>query len=432
VRREFLFVVSFALLSIFPISVWAEGLRVEGVRFGGGGVTTRVVFDLNQKADFRAFVIDDPYRIVIDLPLAEWKTFKSRTLPSNSLIKSYRSGELDEGLSRVILDLRKPAIIKNIFPLAGDATDKDRLVIDLERSSENAFSAQKPRVFGNRQLQGASPGKAVFRSVIKKPAVQSYSQAENESIKAAVPDTPVKAPSLLHKQPKIYTIVVDAGHGGEDPGAEAGGMKEKFITLAVARELGRQLVETGRYKVVLTREEDVYIKLHDRVNISREVKGDLFISIHADKIDRTGVRGASIYTLSEKASDAETARLAEEENNAGFVAGVDLSQETQDVADILLDLAMREKMNESNLLARMLEDAFQRKNVQLLPNSRRSAGFAVLKAPDVPSVLIETGFISNPNEARLLSSGLFQRKAAAAIIEGVDAYFRKIQSLQKL
>jgi N-acetylmuramoyl-L-alanine amidase len=200
----------------------------------------------------------------------------------------------------------------------------------------------------------------------------------------------------------------------------------------VARELRRQLEETGRYKVVMTRDTDVYITLKDRVNISRNIKADLFVSIHADKIDRTNVRGTSSYTLSETASDKETALLAENENNAGFVAGVDLGQESQDVADILLDLAMREKMNESNMFARLLTHALLRKNVQLLPNSHRSAGFVVLKAPDVPSVLIETGFISNQNEAKLLNSGQFQRNIADAITEGIDAYFRKIQSLQKL
>ena len=190
--------------------------------------------------------------------------------------------------------------------------------------------------------------------------------------------------------------------------------------------------ETGRYTVVLTRNKDFYVKLRERLNISRKVNADLFISIHADSIDRKGVRGASIYTLSEKASDAETARLAEDENNSGFVAGVDLGQESQEVADILLDLAMREKMNESNMYARMLKHALIKKKVRLLPNSHRSAGFAVLKAPDVPSVLIEIGFISNPREAKLLKSRKFQRKVGSSILKGTDSYFRKIKALQKL
>jgi N-acetylmuramoyl-L-alanine amidase len=242
--------------------------------------------------------------------------------------------------------------------------------------------------------------------------------------------TAVPALIPLRKPVKKYTVVIDPGHGGEDPGAVDYGVKEKNITLQVAEELKRQMEEAGRYKVVLTRDRDVYIKLRERVGISRRVEGDLFISIHADKIGRKGVRGASVYTLSEMASDAETARLAEAENNSGFVAGVDLGQESQDVADILLDLAMREKMNESNLFARMLHNAFLQKDVRLLPKSHRSAGFAVLKAPDVPSALVEIGFLSNPEEAKLLSSGQFQSKIAASLLDGADAYFRKIQALQ--
>jgi N-acetylmuramoyl-L-alanine amidase len=228
-------------------------------------------------------------------------------------------------------------------------------------------------------------------------------------------------------------VIIDAGHGGGDPGAIGpNGIREKNITLAIAQTIKRVMEDSGRYTVYLTRDKDFYIPLRQRVDISRQKKGDLFISIHADKIGRSNVRGASIYTLSENASDAETARLADAENNAGVVAGVDLAAESADVADILLDLAMREKMNESNLLARYLEDALRRKSVRLLPNSHRSAGFAVLKAPDVPSVLIESGFLSNNDEAKLLNSSDFHLKFSKAVLEGVDTYFEKIRALQKL
>ena len=230
---------------------------------------------------------------------------------------------------------------------------------------------------------------------------------------------------------KKYTVVIDAGHGGQDPGAVAHGLREKNITLAVAQALRQQLEETGRYRVVMTRARDVYIKLHERVDLSRREEGDLFVSIHADMMERSNTRGASIYTLSSTASDAETARLADDANNSGVVAGVDLRTESEDVAGILLDLAMREKMNESSLLARFIEESFRRESIRLLPNSHRSAGFAVLKAPDIPAVLIETGFLSNPEEARLLSTPQFQRKIAEAISLGIDAYFRKIEALQK-
>ncbi len=450
-RKSYLLFVSFILLALLPASLYAAPsskqavekvqpaataakLQIEDIRYGGSGPKTRLVLDLNQKTDFRAFLLDagieggselnaNPYRLVLDLPPVEWKTFKSRFIESNRAVKSYRSGILDDGLTRIIFDIKEPVTIDNVFIVPKTGVTKDRLVIDMTQSSHNAFEAQKSRVFGSRAL--AADGSAAAKA----PSGQGYAAMQNDIVKdTAKPAAP--APSLL-KHPKIYTIVVDAGHGGQDPGAEAFGFHEKNITLAVARELRRQLEETGHYKVVLTRDSDVYIKLKDRVEISRQVKADLFVSIHADKVSRTDTRGASIYTLSETASDAETALLADSENNAGFVAGVDLSQESQDVADILLDLAMREKMNESNMFARLLTHSFIRKNVQLLPNSHRSAGFAVLKAPDVPSVLIETGFISNQNEAKLLTSGQFQRNISSAILEGIDGYFRKIQALQK-
>lgn len=421
------FFIALCALLALPAKGWAApDLRVEKIRYGGGGGTTRIVFDLSRKSDFRVFALGDPYRIVVDLPAADWNTSRSQMLTTHPMIKAYRSGELSDGLTRVIFDIKKPASINNAFIVDKDSMNMDRLVIDLTSSSANAFEAQKGRVYGNRGLKGTGAAPA------PKQTPAGYSGIQQKKIQEASPDAPPKKPdpNALPK-PKKYTVVIDPGHGGGDPGATGHGVQEKFITLQVAKELQRQLEETGRYKVVLTRDRDHYIKLYERVDISRNVKADLFVSIHADKIERKGVRGASIYTLSEKGSDAEAERLAQDENNAGFVAGVDLSQESQEVADILLDLAMREKMNESNLFARMLEDAFRRKSVRLLPNSHRSAGFAVLKAPDVPSVLIETGFISNPEEAKLLSSGHFQRNIASAMLEGIDAYFRKMQAVQK-
>lgn len=427
-RKSLLFFVSLIMLALLPASIYAAKLsdtplQVQDIRFGGNAEKTRIVLDLNKSTDFRAFLIDNPPRLVLDLPPVDWKTYKSRFIQSTRAVKAYNSGVLKEGLTRIVFDIKNPVTIDNAFLVPKTGTNKDRLVIDMVKSSANAFQAQQSRVFGKRDLSTSQ--------AVTAPSGRGYVAEENEEVEDT--DAPAKQepPSALHPTKKMYTVVVDAGHGGQDPGAEAFGLQEKNITLAIALELRRQLEETGHYKVVMTRDTDVYITLKNRVEISRQVKADLFISIHADKINRTNVRGTSFYTLSETASDKETAMLADSENNAGFVAGVDLSQESQDVADILLDLAMREKMNESNMFARVLSRSLISKNVQLLQNSHRSAGFAVLKAPDVPSVLIETGFISNQNEAKLLTSGQFQRKIASAITDGADAYFRKIQALQK-
>jgi N-acetylmuramoyl-L-alanine amidase len=408
-------------------------LTVEKVRIGEHGLKTRVVIDFNRATGFRVFQLANPPRIVVDIEPAQWHIAKAQFM-LNGLLKGYRSGSLDDGLTRVIFDLNKTAVVEEAYTLPAKEFEKDRLVVDLAPATQNLFEGKLSDVFGNRDLKGPGAQQPNFTS--------GYAQMENKSMRAiAAPADPVMAPAVFTpprdplngKQHKRYTVVVDAGHGGEDPGASSpGGIKEKNITLAIAKEIQRQLQETGRYNVVLTRDRDVYIKLRERVEISRRVKGDLFISIHADKIARMGVRGASIYTLSEKASDAETQRLADDENNSGVVAGVDLASESQDVAGILLDLAMREKMNDSKLLSHYLESAFMNNNVRLLPNSHRAAGFAVLKAPDVPSVLIETGFLSNNDEAKLLTTSQFQRHIATAIVDGVDSYFRKILALQKI
>lgn len=411
---------------------------VEGIRYGLNAGKTRIVIDLDRKADFRAFTLADPPRLVIDLPRSEWKIPRSRPVAAGDVLKSYRSGDLDGGLTRIVFDLRKTAVVAGAFTLDRSDTARDRVVIDLSPSSENLFRAGLEKTHGNKTLGGAAV--AAAPALPASVPESSIAAARNEAVARAVPqpvETPVRkpqgAPVPRGTAERKYVIVVDAGHGGADPGAVAdNGVLEKDITLAVARELKRQLEETGRYRVVMTRDRDVQIRLRDRLDLARSARADLFISLHADKIPGKAVRGASIYTLSRTASDAETARLAERENTAGVVAGVDLSSESLEVAGILLDLAMREKMNESSLLARFLEEAFRRKSVRLLPNSHRSAGFAVLKAPDVPSVLIETGFLSNPSEVKLLGSAEFQRRISAAVVDGVDAYFRKIRALQKI
>lgn len=433
----------------------SPALTVENVRAGHSNGKTRLVIEFSKPADYRVFTMNKPWRLVVDVPPARWKAPKSDAPRGAPLLKQYRSGTLNDGLTRIVFDLAQPASVINAFMLPKDKGGRDRLVLDLQIVSQQLFDQQEKQISGNANIRTELTAKTnaalaqmpkmseqmagiettpIAPAVIETTTIEgatvpmpapkpSFGADSNETILVQTPNKPA--------QKKKYTVVVDAGHGGDDPGALGdNGVREKNITLAVARELREQLLQTGRYNVVLTRDRDVYIKLHERVAISREKGGDVFVSIHADKAGRDAVRGASIYTLSDTASDAETARLADQENNAGKIAGVDLSGESHDVANILLDLAMREKMNESNLLAGIMQDALEKENIRLLPNSHRSAGFAVLKAPDVPSILIETGFLSNREEAKLLSSGPFQAKIARAVAEGIDAYFRKIEALK--
>lgn len=222
---------------------------------------------------------------------------------------------------------------------------------------------------------------------------------------------------------KTHLIVLDPGHGGIDPGAiSVSGTYEKEVTLATAREVARQLEATKRYRVELTRADDEFVSLQDRVAHAHAVNGDLFLSIHADALPNSSVRGASVFTLSEKASDKEAAALAAHENKADLLAGIDLSRHEPAVSNILFDLARRQTNNLSLRLARQLVTELGH-DVKLLNNSHRSAGFAVLKAPDIPSALVELGCLSNKDEDRSLQQSAYQRKLATSLVRSINDYF---------
>jgi N-acetylmuramoyl-L-alanine amidase len=226
------------------------------------------------------------------------------------------------------------------------------------------------------------------------------------------------------KQPiRRRRVVIDPGHGGTDPGTiGVRGTHEKEVTLTVARELRRQLLATQRYDVALTRERDDFVSLGERVQHARAAKGELFLSLHADAIHRPDVRGASVYTLSEQASDARAAALAAKENRADAIAGLDLSNQKPDIAAILIDLVQRETKNQSATFANLLLPELGR-DMRLLDRSHRFAGFAVLKAPDIPSVLVEMGYLSNREDERLLTAAPYQAKLAGTLVRAIGRYF---------
>ena len=218
-------------------------------------------------------------------------------------------------------------------------------------------------------------------------------------------------------------IVIDAGHGGKDSGAIGlRGILEKDITLKIAKKLKKKLKKNKTFKVILTRNNDNYLKLRNRVNIARKNKADLFVSLHADYHINRGVSGISVYTLSEKASDKEAEALARRENKEGLIEGLDLSTESKEVTNILIDLAQRETMNQSSYFVNFLIDELKNKT-NLLQRTHRFAGFAVLKAPDVPSVLLEMGYLSNNKDSKLLLDSQYHDKIIDGIIEAMKKYF---------
>lgn len=410
------FITALIVLCLFNTSnarAAQEALRVDDIRFGDHGEKLRIVADLNGVTNFRAFALSNPSRIVIDLPQFA-PSFEKRnggiSGGKQDLIKEYRYGILQNGVSRLVFETHKPAIVRDIFYLApAKGQSLSRLVIDIQDVDIKTFQREINNIKGVKSLQDLK--------ILTQTAAPKLINPEPEI------DTQPKAKPKQSFKKRL--IVIDAGHGGKDPGAvSASKVLEKDITLGIAKVLKQELERTGRYEAMLTRDGDYYIKLRQRVYMARDAEADLFISIHADSLQRNNVRGASIYTLSENASDKETARLAERENRSDIIAGVPLEQEVDEVADILIDLAMRDTMNQSKLFANTLVDSMGGSGIKLLPNTHRHAGFAVLKAPDIPSVLVETGYLSNRTDATLLTKPNHQRKIARSIVGAIDQFFK--------
>lgn len=407
----------------------ARALDIEAVRFGIHPDKTRIVLEMSEEVNFRVGMLDHPIRLGIDLPSFIWQAGEMQR-PRGSIIDNLRYGAEQPGLSRIVISLKSPHRIREAFTLPAKEGFPPRLVIDLVRTDDNGFRQALNTTLGNLAVAAAAPPRG---------AAQAPTAVENRPQLLVPPQQATTAPQPLPvNRPENEAagvlpggekplIVIDAGHGGTDPGAKAfNGTHEKNIVLPLTQELKRKLEDSGRYRVRLTRQDDTYIKLRRRVELSREWGADMFISLHADSIAKPDVQGASIYTLSNKASDEQTAKLAESENMADLIAGVDLSHEDEDIADILIDLATRDTMNQSRYFANVLVDQFRHRNIQTLPNAHRYAGFAVLKAPDVPSVLIEAGFLSNREEAKLLSQKSYRAKIVDGITAGVNTYFMRV------
>ncbi|MCA1972194.1 MAG: N-acetylmuramoyl-L-alanine amidase [Caenispirillum sp.] len=389
-----------------PSEAWAA-VRASAVRLGNHQEFTRFVLDVSQAIDFSLFTLTEPNRIVLDLPEVEWSFGEENLPPAKGVVSALRWGLFQPGQSRVVLDLVRPATVKQAFLLPPNGQAGWRFVLDLQETTAAQFlaAAGPERRIGS--LKTAPEPTGGVQEAALRPAPQ--------------PTQPPRDPN----RPKV--IVLDPGHGGVDPGAiGASGVYEKNITLAAAREFRDILQKSGRFKVVLTRDRDIFLPLRDRFEVARRHDADLFISLHADSIKNPSVRGLSVYTLSEKASDSEAAALAEKENKADIIAGIDLSHESVEVTNILIDLAQRETMNLSSRIAEQLIDELQR-DVKLLRQSHRFAGFAVLKAPDVPSILIEMGYLSNADEERLLRQAAYRAKLGKALERTLDGFFSRTQ-----
>lgn len=386
-----------------------SGVAVLDARIGVHPDKTRFVLELSQEVPFRVTALADPYRVVVDLPELAWPG-GAVPVPGKGLVVSYRYGLFEPGNLRIVFDTSGPVRVRDSFMLPPQDGRQPRLVLDLERIDRREFD----RAYAASVL---TPGGAGSTAVPARPAVLPVAAPMVIPIPPPMPPRPVPVP----EKP---LIAIDPGHGGVDPGAVGvGEVYEKTITLAAARELRRHLEATGRYRVVLTRDKDIFVRLRDRVAIAREAGADLFISLHADSIGSTAIRGLSVYTLSDQASDREAEMLAAKENRADAIAGMNLATENDQVASILINLAQRDTMNHSKRFANTALEHLRRE-VKLLPNKpHRQAGFAVLTAPDVPSVLVEMGYLSSPADANLLNSQAYRERLARSMTRGIDAYF---------
>jgi N-acetylmuramoyl-L-alanine amidase len=348
----------------------------------------KLVFDLSRTVAASASALASPNRIVVDMPEVNFQLDPSvgrvGALRDDSLVKDFRFGLLAAGKSRIVVDLARTACPADVStrPIV-DGAPAARLTIELKPCDPAAFAA-----------------------LVRSPPVSA----------ASAPDAPTLA------QPRV--IVLDPGHGGIDGGANGlGGVQEKTLVFEFCTELKRQLDATKRYRVVMTRDADQYVDLDDRVDLARAANAALFISVHADALSEDAdVSGSTVYTVADRASDAEAARIAARENAADRDPSGRKRQDDPDVADILFDLRRRETRTFAHIFSRGLVESL-RGAAKLNHNPERSAGFVVLKAPEFPSVLVELGYLSNPQDVRSLTSPEWRAKAAGAMVNAIDSFF---------
>ena len=350
----------------------------------------RFVVDVSDQTAIKLSRLSNPARMVIDVENAAFETGVSEKRFSNTgFISSIRTGKPMPNTTRIVLDLPNDNVTEKHFTLAPQAGAPWRFVIDLTNNT--------PQV-----------GVKAFSNDAQTVATQA----------------PVKTENSKKSVTKKKIVMLDPGHGGQDPGAiSRSGKYEKDLTLKMAKET-KVLLEKAGYKVVMTRDKDYYVTLRGRIEKAHKANADLFISIHADSAASSSAKGLSVYTISEKASDKEAAALAESANKADILFGMDLSEYQPEVGNILIDFAKTYTMDQS---AKYADEVVKEmaKEITLRPKAHRYAGFAVLKSPNIPSVLLEMGYLSNKEEDKLLQKENYRNKLSKALVRAVNTYFTK-------
>jgi N-acetylmuramoyl-L-alanine amidase len=461
-------------LALLPAGAAAEEPESEpvaavAVRISDEPERTRFVADLTRAVGFKVYVLPDPYRVIVDLPDVDFQLPGDSGNTARGLVAGYRFGSLELGRSRIVMDAVQPVLIERSFILHPRDGDPARLIIDLVATDAETFAGLHRAEQLSFDRTGAAPDEVPTElppisigpppGMAEAPGADAPGAADESGAgrgkaaaaeaalaKLSAPDSTADwTASIPRPRPKPGSvrvaalgdgapepqalastrpvIVIDPGHGGIDPGAVSrSGTAEKDVVLAFSEVLKETLDAAGHYEVHLTRSEDVFLSLHDRVQFARKHAADLFIAVHADSLSRGTARGATVYTLADKASDAEAEALAHKENRSDIIAGVDLVAETEQITGILIDLAQREAKNHATTFAKQLVNELK-PVANLNRRPIRSAGFRVLKAPDVPSVLFELGYLSNRSDETLLLSPEWRGKVAGAMAGAIERYF---------
>lgn len=419
----------------------ADAAEVRGVRLAQGPTGTRAEIALDAAADYRLISLAGPDRLVVDLPASSI----ARTVAAPAaagLIRAVRFGQPEPGIARIVFDLAQPVAALN--PHIEPAASGSRLVIEWPGDGDARAAAilsaapATPAAVPPMQAPAPAPATTVAAQSTPAPVVpgpaapvasappEATAPVATTAQPAATLPAPVKTlRDAAGRSLRPLVIAIDAGHGGQDPGAIGpSGKREKDVTLAIARELARQVNATPGYKAFLTRDADFFIPLNRRAQLARQAKADIFVSIHADAAENRAARGSSVYVLSLKGASSQRARwLADKENAADLIGGVKV-EPGNTLASVLLDLTQSGNMRASEDAASRVLGGLAR----LGPNHKSTverANFAVLRTSDTPAMLVETAFISNPEEERRLTDPSQQREIAKVVLEGVDAYFRR-------
>jgi N-acetylmuramoyl-L-alanine amidase len=381
----------FLIFASLPVgSAWAQPLKANGYKMVGDAGRVRLVVQFDREPEPNWFLLRGPHRLVIDLPETSFAV-EPADLKARGLISAVRYGNIGQGKTRLILTTKGPFEVEKLDVIKNETEPGYRLMADIVAASERQFEAAL-------SLQVETTG-------------STHAAPKADRLGKVAP-----------REGKRFTVVIDPGHGGIDGGAEGlNGTVEKSVTLAFALELKAKLAAMGRYDVFMTREKDEFLRLDERVRIAREHEADLLISIHADTIRLKDIRGATVYTVSDKASDAEAEATADRENLSDQLAGIELEEENHEVSDILVDLIRRETHNFSIRFARSLVGELSN-SIEMINNPHRFAGFRVLKAPDVPSVLVELGYLSNPKDEEQLRDASWRGKAVEGIASAIGLF----------